>query len=177
MFSSTPKHTQTCTHTAKLLCLYTIAFSALLLIKVDSYTCWIKRNITMMYFSCIIYDGWPARAMVPEVICLPIHYSRQIAGSLCRVSSFILLLLCNFFFFVCVFQTWALHVLFTVRWLSGFPWCSCIWDCCTVALGFDKWHERFWSHTCTHTLRLHWKAFELLLIICMTIVTVADRGR
>lgn len=104
LFSAAHLNTHTDTHTAKPLCLYTIAFSVLLLIKVDSYTCWIKRNITMMYFSCIIYDGCPARAMVPEVICLPIHYSRQIAGSLCRVSSFILLLLCNFFFFVCVFR-------------------------------------------------------------------------
>lgn len=65
--------------------MYTIAFSAFLLIKVDSYTCWIKGNIMMMYFCCIIYDGWPGRAMVPEVICLLIHYIRQIAGSLWRV--------------------------------------------------------------------------------------------
>lgn len=69
----------------KRLCLYTIAFSAFLLIKVDSYTCWIKRNIMMMYFCCIIYHCWPGRATVPEVIRLLIHYIRQISGSLWRV--------------------------------------------------------------------------------------------
>lgn len=39
----------------------------------------------MMYFCCIIYDGWPGGAMVPEVIRLPLHYIRQIAASLRRV--------------------------------------------------------------------------------------------
>lgn len=41
----------------------------------------------MMYFCCIIYDGWPGGAMVPEVIRLPLHYIRQIAASLRRVSA------------------------------------------------------------------------------------------
>lgn len=36
----------------------------------------------MMYFCCIIYDGWPGGAMVPEAIRLPLHYIRQIAASL-----------------------------------------------------------------------------------------------
>lgn len=69
----------------KLLCLYAIAFREFVLIKVDSYTCWIKRNIMMMYSRCIIYNGWPGRATIPEVMCLLIHYIRQISGSVWRL--------------------------------------------------------------------------------------------
>lgn len=69
----------------KVLCLYAIAFREFVLIKVDSYTCWIKRNIMMMYSRCIIYNGWPGRATIPEVMCLLIHYIRQISGSVWRL--------------------------------------------------------------------------------------------
>lgn len=45
--------------------IYIIIFSEFLLIKVDRYTCWIKRNIMKMYFCCIIYLDWPGRVTLP----------------------------------------------------------------------------------------------------------------
>lgn len=100
-------------HKHKKDCLYTVAFHTFLFIKGDSYTCWIKRNIMMMYFCCIIYDGWPGRATVPEVMRLLIHYIRQIAGSLWRVfasefynsflSHCVLFMLWPWNFYECVF--------------------------------------------------------------------------